>query len=46
MEEGPKNDVVKALEFWKDFNLDDKRLIFDKQVPLHCLLFKTLLIIF
>ena len=34
MEDTSKNDAAGALEFWKSFNLDDKRLVFDKQVIL------------
>ena len=27
-----RNDATKAVDFWKKFNLDDKRLVLDKQV--------------
>ena len=38
MEDSPRNEVSNALEFWKNFNLDDKRLVFDKQVQVEKLL--------
>jgi hypothetical protein len=31
MEEVSKSDVNRAIESWKSFNLDDKRIILDKQ---------------